>query len=309
MTLINLRSTPSAATSCPWSTTSYLTASPIHRSPPRTRRGTPRRPHLQLALPDPDEAGRALQGGMSRRRPHPAAGQDHPRGDRVRVPRQHDPRQPPSRGGSTAPGRDGARIVDETTGLPRKYYERGFVGVKVSESETANRRPSTTTPGSPSCTTATRHRSRPHRRGRGGARAGEARVRPLDDSPRLKTCGERGRASPRRVLRRRRGEEIVFTYDACSNPPRRRPVGYLPADPGQGPLAQRGEQRDDLAVSQRHGGDDHDPHASWDITQYNQLETARDCRETGGSCSRHVFRPPPAPGALSVCTAPIPPSA
>mmetsp|Transcript_373 Transcript_373/g.1502 ORF Transcript_373/g.1502 Transcript_373/m.1502 type:complete len:389 (+) Transcript_373:340-1506(+) len=226
---------------------------------------------------------------MSRRRPHPAAGQDHPRGDRVRVPRQHDPRQPPSRGGSTASGRDGRahrrRNHRPAPQVLRARLPRGRQGERIRgrPAQVLHQQPRQVHHPVPP---RRRHRSRPPRRVRGGARVGEARVRPLG---RLRAAvedvrGQRGRASPpRRVpADRRRGRgDCLHLRRRVQILPRALgvPVGYLPADPGQGdPLVQRGEQRDDLAVSQRHGGDDHDPHAS---QGHHPVQPAGDCR---GDC-------------------------
>ena len=208
----------------------------------------------------------------------------------------------------------GAPIVDETTGQPRKYYERGFpVGVKVSESEDG---PHRFYINNHARFTILYHRDADTDLARiVGFEVEPASVRHEydrwdDSAPRLKTCA--GNAdephplgeSPQIVAA---GEEIVFTYDVVfkSSPVRwasrwdtylqtqdREIHWFSVVNSAMILLFLSGMVAMIMIRTLRR-----------DITQYNQLETVEETAEETGWKLVHgdVFRPPPAPGALSVC--------
>lgn len=208
----------------------------------------------------------------------------------------------------------GAPIIDETTGQPRKYYERGFpVGVKVSESEDG---PHRFYINNHARFTILYHRDADTDLARiVGFEVEPASVRHEydrwdDSAPRLKTCA--GNAdephplgeSPQIVAA---GEEIVFTYDVVfkSSPVRwasrwdtylqtqdREIHWFSVVNSAMILLFLSGMVAMIMIRTLRR-----------DITQYNQLETVEETAEETGWKLVHgdVFRPPPAPGALSVC--------
>ena len=215
----------------------------------------------------------------------------------------------------------GARIVDETTGQPRKYYERGFpVGVKVSESEDG---PHRFYINNHARFTILYHRDADTDLARiVGFEVEPASVRHEydrwdDSAPRLKTCA--GNAdephplgeSPQIVAA---GEEIVFTYDVVfkSSPVRwasrwdtylqtqdREIHWFSVVNSAMILLFLSGMVAMIMIRTLRR-----------DITQYNQLETVEETAEETGWKLVHgdVFRPPPAPARCPCASAPDPSS-